>query len=221
MRIDSLDDVQPGDLMIAGQNTAPAKAVVYLGQILLHEHFRIGDFVAGHVGVVVPPALSGGVNRLVEAMPGGARIRNLTKDDWTNTQAYLRLPDDYPGQHLDAAAVAMAMIGTPNSIASYAYLGAYLGGFKPMWLEHRIDRRREGTAFMLPSGRFTHLGSGVDVLPGDLPHEAICSVLGEQSWTLTGKKVLHGTAFQVATPGMLAEQLWDRDGVIKGAAWFD
>lgn len=209
MSISSIGDLEPGDIMIAGQNTAPAKVTVYLGQLLLHEQFRIGDFVAGHAGVVVPPAVTGGVLRLVEAMPGGARIRNLTQDDWTEKQAFLRLPDDYPGQHLDAAAVAMAMVGTPYSILSYAYLAAYIDGFDPEWLKHRIDRRG-ALPLTLPSKRITVHG---------LPLEAICSVLAEQAWTLTGKEVIRGTAPQVVTPGMLTGQLWNRPGVIKGAAW--
>lgn len=204
MSIASLEDLQAGDIMIAGQTTAPAKITVYLGQWLLHEQFRMGEFVAGHAAVVVP----GG--KIVEAMPGGARLRNLSDEDWTGSQAFLRLPEDYPGQALDAANVALAMIGTPYSVASYVYLAAYIDGFRPQWLANKIDKRNPHTAFMLPSGRWTE---------DDLPHEAICSVLAEQAWTLTGKEVLRGTVPQVATPGMLAMQLWERPGVIKGAAW--
>jgi hypothetical protein len=203
MSIGSLEDLRPGDLMIAGQSSAPAKLLVYGGQILLHEQFRIGKFAAGHAGVIVP----GG--KLVEAMPHGARVRDLRSTDWSPEHMYLRLPEDYPAQHLDAAAVAVAMIGTPYSIASYAYLGAYLAGFRPEWLAERIDRRDHDKLFSLPSGR----------LPAaDLPVEAICSVLAEQAWTLTGKKVIEGTHPQVVTPGMLTLQLWNRTGVERGVA---
>lgn len=201
MSIRSLQDVRPGDFLISGQNTAPNKVLVYGGQWLLHEQFRIGEFVAGHAAMIVP----GGA--LVEAMPSGARKRDLRDTDWSPAHAYFRLPEDYPGQALDAAAVAEAMIGTRYSIASYAYLGAYLGGFKSECLAERIDRRRSSTRITLPSG---HLSTD------DLPLEAICSVLAEQSWTLTGKKVISGTKPQVVTPGMLALQLWLRPGIIAG-----
>lgn len=204
MSIESLDDVRPGDIMIAGQSAAPAQATVYIGQILLHEHFRVGELVAGHAAVVVP----GG--KLVEAMPSGARRRDLRESDWSKKTAFLRLPEDYPGQALDAAAVATAMIDTPYSVASYAYLGLYLAHVHPHWLEERIDRRRPGTAFMLPSGHWT---------TEDLPVEAICSVLADQAWTLAGKKdLIRGTYPQVVTPGLLAGQLWTRPGVIRGGA---
>jgi hypothetical protein len=202
MVINSIDDLRPGDIMIAGQSAAPAKLVVYAGQLLLHEQFRIGDLVAGHAGVVVP----GG--NLVEAMPHGARFRRLTPEDWSPQHAYLRLPEGYPGQALDAASVAVAMVGTPYSIASYIYLAAYLGGFKLKWLAKRINRR-DPKWLALPSGRRP---------TADLPLEAICSVLAEQAWTITGKKIIEGTAPQVVTPGMLAQHLWDRPGVIKGGA---
>jgi hypothetical protein len=203
MTIDSLDDVQPGDIMIAGQSTAPAKLTVYGGELLLHESFTIGELKAGHAAVVVPG------KKLVEAMPSGARIRDLQRSDWTPAQAFIRLPETYPGQALDAAAVAMAMIGTPYSLMSYAYLGTYLAGFQPEWLESRINRRHPPRPIRMP-------------IAGDklvaLPVEEICSVLADQAWTLTGYKVVHGTAPQVVTPGMLGIQLWHRSGVIWGGA---
>jgi hypothetical protein len=204
MSIRSLDDLKPGDIMIAGQSAAPAKLLVYGGQLLLGEQFRIGRFVAGHAGVIVP----GG--KLVEAMPNGARKRDLRESDWSPAHAYFRLLEDYPNQSLDASFAARQMIGTPYSLASYAYIGAYLAGFKAEWLAKRINRRHdEWSRFMLPSGRLA---------AETLPIEAICSVLAEQAWTLTGKKVIHGTRPQVVTPGMLAQQLWSRPGVIRGGA---
>jgi len=167
----------------------------------------MGKFVAGHAGVIVPPAVPGGLNRLVEAMPSGARVRNMTTKDWTPAQSYFRLPEDYPGQALDAAAVALAMIGTPYSIASYIYLAAYLAGIKSERLAKRIDRRRPLGDFYFPSNRPVTMG---------LPVEAICSVLADQAWTITGKTVVTGTAPQVVTPGLLTEQVWNTPGVIRG-----
>lgn len=210
MSIDSLNDVRPGDFMIAGQNAAPAKALVYTGQWLLKSQFRIGRFAAGHVAVITPG------QKLVEAMPHGARERDLRESDWSDNTAFLRLPEDYPGQALDAAYLAQAMVGTPYSIMSYVYIAAYLDGIKSDWLAHRIDRRHdEYTRLTLPSGRLAN---------NTLPVEEICSVLAEQSWAMTmlaGKSVIHGTKPQVVTPGMFTGQLWNRPGVDKGAAWFD
>jgi hypothetical protein len=205
--INSLEELQAGDIMIAAQSAAPAKLLVYGGQLLLGEQVRIGKFVAGHAGVVVPPEIPGGPARLVEAMPHGARIRPMTQEDWTPAHTYFRLPDEYPGQHLDAAAVALAMVGTPYSFASYLYLAAWRFHLRSDWLKNRIDRRRAGSGVWLPSGFHTTV---------DLPVEAICSVLAEQAWTLTGKKVIRGTAPQVVTPGMLTLQLWNTDGVLRG-----
>jgi len=202
MIITSLNDVRPGDLLISGQNTAPNKILVYAGQWLMHQQFRICRFAAGHAAVITP----GG--KLVEAMPDGARERDLRETDWSPAHWYFRLPEDYPGQAFDAAFAAREMIDTPYSFASYAYIGAYLAGFQPEWLAHRIDRRHdEWSRFTLPGG---------SLAAAALPVEAICSVLAEQAWTLTGKKVVHGTRPQVVTPGLLASQLCFREGVIRG-----
>lgn len=205
MSIRSLDDVRPGDFMISGQNTAPNKLLVYGGQMLMHDHFRVGRFVAGHAGIVTPG------QKLVEAMPSGARERPLTQDDWSDSHAYFRLLEDYPGQALDASLVARAMVNTPYSFASYAAIGAFLAGYDPKWLQNYINRRRdEYTRFTLP-----HSGK---LITAALPVEAICSVLSEQAWTLTGKKVIVGTKPQVVTPGMLTNQLWNRPGTLRGGA---
>lgn len=202
MSIRSLEDTRPGDFMICGQNTAPNRVIVYAGQLLMRDHFRIGRFVAGHAGIITP----GG--KLVEAMPSGARERDLRETDWSPSHAYFRLEESYPGQAFDAAAVARLMVDIPYSWASYAYLGAYLAGMQSDWLKARINRRHT-ELYLLPSGRRTTQG---------LPFEAICSVLAEQAWTLTGKKVIVGTVPQVVTPGMLTQQLWSGRGVIRGGA---
>lgn len=206
MSIRSLDDVRPGDIMISGQNTAPNKVIVYVGHLLLHEHFRVGRFVAGHAGIITP----GG--KLVEAMPDGARERDLRETDWSPGHAYFRPLEDYPGQALDAAAVARTMIDTPYSFASYAYLGAYLAGFQPEWLAKRIDRRHEIKVHSL----YRDAPQAWSLV--HIPVEAICSVLADQAWTLTGKKVVRGTQPQVVTPGMLTRHLWNSPGTIRGGA---
>lgn len=208
MVIESLNDLRPGDIMICSQADAPARLLVNFGQLLLKDGFRIGEFTAGHAGVITP----GG--KLVEAMPSGARERDLRETDWNSTHMYFRLPEDYPGQGYDAAKMARAMIGTPYSFASYAYLAAYLGGFQPEWLAHRIDRRHQVKVFSTfrdgPKGQAWSLVN--------IPVEAICSVLAEQAWTLTDKKVIRGTRPQVVTPGMLARQLYGRLDIVRGGA---
>lgn len=206
MTINSLEDVRPGDIMIAGQSTAPAKVTVYFGTALLGQEFEIGPLKAGHAAIVVPAAVQGGPLRIVEAMPEGARIRNLRSDDWCDQHLFFRLPEDYPGQALDAAAIGMAMIGTPYSILSYVYLALFLVGFKPKWLAKRINRRHPVLVTM-HDGKSTTIG---------IPVEAICSVLVEQAWTLAGKTVVKGTYPQVVTPGLLGIQLWNRFGVERG-----
>lgn len=204
MSIESLDDVRPGDIMISGMSTAPTKAIVYGGHLLLREHFRIGKFVAGHAGIITP------AGKVVEAVSSGARERDLRPSDWSASHAYFRLPEDYPNQHLDVATIARAMIGTPYSLASYAYLAAYLAGVESEFLADRIDRRKRSSVL------FLHRYNGY--LPLPIPVEAICSVLVDQSWTLTGKTVVQGTKPQVVTPGMLTAQLWITPDVVRGMA---
>lgn len=201
MTIDSLDDVRPGDIMISGQSTAPNQLIVYGGQLLIGEQFRIGPFAAGHAGVVTPK------HKLVEAMPSGARERELRDSDWSERHIYFRLPEDYANQHIDAALIARAMIGTPYSLMSYAYLAAVRFGIRSEWLYRRIDRRKWTDVMDFQNHQRASLR---------IPVEAICSVLAEQAWTLTGKKVVHGTRPQVVTPGMLTKQLWVNRAVDRG-----
>jgi hypothetical protein len=201
--IQSFYDLQSGDILICSQKDAPARMLVNLGQLLLRDHYRDGEFSAGHAGVVVG---NGDEKFLVEAMPSGARVRKLNSiSDWSPKHRYYRLPEDYSGQAEQAAAIAVAMLGTPYSFMSYAYLGAYLGGFQPEWLELHIDRRKLTEVKSYSATPF-HVRS---------PIEAICSVLAEQSWTLAGKKVIHGTRPQVVTPGMLCRQLEANPDVIR------
>lgn len=203
MIIASLDEVKRGDIMICSQADAPARLLVNLGQLLLKDHFRIGEFTAGHAAIVT----AGG--KLVEAMPSGARERDLRDTDWGPTHMFFRLPEDHWGQSLEASIVASRMVGIPYSFLSYVSLGAHIAGFQPEFLSKWIDRR-QGT---IPNEIY-ELGIEPAKTIG-LPVEAICSVLVEQAWTLTGKKVIRGTRPQVVTPGMLTRQLWNYPGVIR------
>jgi hypothetical protein len=223
--ITGLADLRPGDLLFTNiGGLVPGVFPVGLGQLVLGERVRIGRLTFDHVGVVTDAATAWpeGVPRpdsglrpkgpmLVQAMPRGAeRIEMTAGRHWTDRCAYARIPEDYPEQALDVAAIARAMaVGdVPYSFGSYVLLAAWRYGLKAKALEARIDRRRPAQPLLMPStGEWRHLR---------LPAEAICSVLADQAWTLAGKRVVEGVAAQCVTPGKLAMQLWRRPGVIWG-----
>lgn len=218
-----LRDLRPGDIMFGPIGGAVGLGVG-LGQLILGEGFRLGTLSIRHVGIVTeaarldPMATPAAIERqdwlpplLVQAMPDGAeRIIMTPEQHWTNRHAYVRLPEDYPGQAEDAAALARLMVqeGVRYSWASYAALAAWKFGWRTDKLGRWIDRRKEST-------------SGVR-----LPREAICSVLVDQAWTLAGKQVMPaGTHPQVVSPGALANALlstpgaeWMRPTSIPGIA---
>jgi hypothetical protein len=208
--VSELADLRPGDIGF-GPIHGGAGLLVSVGQLLLGEGFRVGDLDIRHVFVVTgngPYTWSEYGPTVVEAMPGGARATSRTTDRWTDQYAYVRLPEDYPGQADDAAAIARAMIGTPYSFASYAALAAWRMGMKTPKLEAWIDRRRPPIPF---EGNGTHRDNGTNGFIS-LPREAICSVLADQVWSLTGKKIMEGVAHQCVTPGALAGRLLAMDG---------
>lgn len=219
--IRSLADLRPGDLMFGPiGGLIPGLFPVGVGQLALGEAFRVGRLSVRHVGVVVEASPEGlHQPRLVQAMPSGAEEIELScAQHWTDRHAYARLPEDYPGQAKDAAAIARLFVSerVPYSFASYAALAMWLWGDRPpvsqasgmSALEKWIDRRRPPIAYTGGPGR---LAGSIR-----LPAEAICSVLADQSWTLAGKDVVTGTRSQIVTPGMLATQLWRRPGVVWG-----
>jgi hypothetical protein len=165
-------------------------------------------YVVYRSGVITAP-------RLVQAMPGGAEeIEMRASTHWTPRHAYARLPEDWPGQAVDAAAIARLMVseGVAYSFASYAALALWRWGVKTPRLEKWIGRRGKAVKLDVWS-------NGMEGRPrgGRLPLEAICSVLADQAWTLAGKQnVVEGTRPQIVTPGMLAGQLWRRPGVVWG-----
>lgn len=212
--IESLNDVRPGDLLFT-RITKPlaASLLVKSGQLLLGERVRLGPVSVDHVLIVTEAALIVGPTlitrpRGVQAMPHGAEEIELTPEThWQPWCAYARLPEDYPGQAADAAAIARLMIGTPYSFGSYAMLAAWRYHLRPAWLEQRIDRRHPVAPVTVPSGRF---------VSNMFPDEMICSVLADQAWSLAGHRVCEGVSSQAVTPGALALQLWRRPGV----TWF-
>lgn len=230
-RCESPADLRPGDIGF-GPIHGGAGLLVNAGQLLLGEGFHVGELDIRHVFVVTESAtpyeayrgLIGNGVYIVEAMPDGAREEVIGVGRWTPEYAYVRLPEDYPGQARDAAAIARAMIGTPYSFASYAALALWRFGVKTSRLERWIDRRQAPKHIAdAPSGTgklwTTERPSLNEVA---LPCEAICSVLADQAWSLTGKKIMHGVAHQCVTPGALAGHLlgfpgavWSFPGVVR------
>lgn len=210
----SISDLRPGMIgfgPVGGWFQAPD----VIGQFILGEGFAVGDVQVGHVFVVTKDWTNNDPGpiapRAVEAMPGGA-VEVAIPERWTSRFAYVRLPEDYPGQAADAAAIARAMIGTPYSFASYAALAAWRFGMKTKRLESWIDRRKPAQA--IPGlGLQGHGPTETIDFGRRLPAEAICSVLADQAWALTGKQVMPaGTPHQCVTPGALAKALLEMDG---------
>lgn len=236
--IRSLDDLRPGDLMFTEiKRPWYVSLLVKLGQLLMGDRVRLGRISVDHVGVVVEAGNVGNWEahrgdpqrltypRLVQAMPSGAEeIELVPSRHWRPGVAYLRLPEDWPGQSADAAAIARLFVKhrVRYSFASYGYLAAYLRGLKAERLAKHINRR--GVVVMMDkwsSGPTTP--TGPSLLPrtrgGRLPREAICSVLADQAWTLAGKQVMpHGTQAQVVTPGGLFLAIFRKPGVVSGGA---
>jgi hypothetical protein len=203
--VSTIADLRPGMIGFGPLNGRPAKLLVDAGQLLLGEGFRVGRLNIEHVFMVVEIG-SGPKPDIyaVEAMPSGARYALISNElsRWTPQYAYVQLPEDYPGQSADAAAIARAMIGTPYSFASYAALAAWRFGWKMPKLEAWIDRRKPPESMGNNTGMWR-----------SLPREAICSVLADQSWALTGKQVMSkGTPHQCVTPGALAAAMLETEG---------
>lgn len=207
--IHSLADVRPGDIYL-GPISGALGAAIRATEVIVDGGWRVGPLHVEHIGIVTEAAWDGGhegVNpRMVQAMPHGAEEIELRQQKhWTPRCAYARMPEDWPGQAADAAAIARLMVeeGVAYSFASYAALAAYRWGWKAPRLTGWIGRRRPG-AVKLP-----HWSNGI---PGHrrggfIPVEAICSVLVDQAWSLAGKRVMEDTAPQAVTPSMLGRRL--------------
>lgn len=200
------EDLRPGDIYLG-----PIGGVVGLGvgfgQLLLGEAFRSGTLSIRHVGIVVQRYTEGVGPYMVQAMPGGAEEILMGEGHWTERCAYVRLPEDYPGQSDDAAHIARMMVKeqVPYSFASYLSLAGWKWGVRPERLTKWINRRRPGFDMMMANGQWRDVA---------LPCEAICSVLADQAWSLTGKTIIEGTRPQAVTPGMLADVLSYTDGAV-------
>jgi hypothetical protein len=220
--IRSLADVRPGDICITRMGgIVPGFFPVEVGQWFCKESFRIGPFSADHVLVCVEQGGTGVSEyaaRAVQAMPRGAEEIALTPaKHWTDGAVWFRLPEDYPGQAQDAAAIARLFVSekVPYSFLSYVALAAWSRGLKAERLERWIDRRRTINMRLLDPERAVLWHEGES-----LPREAICSVLVDQCWSLAGKRVIEGVARQCVTPGMMAIQLNRRAGVLRAGPGF-
>jgi len=191
---------------------------VGIGEFICDGGFRVGPLDVRHVGIVVEASRVEGRSqdwptgviqapRLVQAMPGGAEEVAMTyATHWTPRHAYARLVEDYPGQALDAAAVARLMVqhNVAYSPASYAALAAWHWGIATPRLEAWIGRRQAGS-YHWPVEIPGWNGPGAGEVR--LPMEAICSVLADQAWSLTGKKIMSNVPHQCVTPSTLATRL--------------
>lgn len=211
-------DLRPGDIML-GPIGGAVGIGVGLGQLWLGEGFRIGKASIRHAAIVLDAGLAdppGSISlRMVEAMPSGARYWvGPAEERWSERYAYVRLPEDYPGQGEDAAVIARLMADerVPYSFASYLALGLHRWGLQPERLERWINRRRPPVEVRL---RAPITAPRAGRWPVALPCEAICSVLVDQAWTLTGKSVMEDVRPQAVTPGRLAVQLLGK----PGATW--
>jgi hypothetical protein len=235
-----LEDVRPGDIYL-GPIGGWVGLGVKAGELAVDGGFHVGPLTVCHIGIVVentrPLAPSVVTDhgdgtataltpwrpaKLAQAMPGGAEIVDMTyAQHWTKQCAYARLPEDYPGQAADAAAIARLMVqqGVGYSYGSYAALAAWHWGISTPKLEAWIGRRRP-EAIKLPdwsNGPWTPPYPGW-TRGGRLPVEAICSVFADQSWSLTGKKIFEdGRPHQCVTPSQLgARLLMGLPGVVWG-----
>lgn len=222
--IKGLQDLRPGDIFL-GPIGGALGAGIRAAQVIVDGGWRVGPLHVEHIGIVTEasvhspgtpeaPATYRGQTystgiitapRMVQAMPHGAEeIEMSNAKHWTSKCAYARMPEDWPGQAADAAAIARLMVreGVAYSFASYAALAAYRWGYKAPRLTKWIGR----------TGRIVRLGRWSNGVEGSrrggrLPVEAICSVLVDQAWSLAGKRVMEGAAHQAVTPSMLGQRL--------------
>lgn len=198
--ITSARDLRPGDIGL-GPIGGLVGFGVGAGQWALGEGWTLDEnheIKIRHACIITKAATV--APEYAEAMPSGARLGRL--DRWTPEWAWVRLPEDYPGQAMDAAFVAHMMATlrhpVPYSPVSYLYLAQWRLGLDSHRTLEWINRRQDPPTWTLPSGR--RLAAG-------LPREAICSVYVDQSWTLTGKRIMHGVPYQCVTPKGLANTL--------------
>lgn len=208
-------DVRHIGVVVEGSETLPAGAMRNLETEEWYPNGIHGEnqdwaveYETYETGVITAP-------RLAQAMPGGAEVIEMRQDThWTKRCAFARIPEDYPGQAADAAAIALAMAGLEigYSWSSYLALSAYRLGYKAPRLTAWIGRRRTPVPY---PGVHRHGPYAVGMTA--YPVEAICSVFADQAWSLARKRIMEGTAPQAVTPSQLAQRLlFGLDGVEWG-----
>lgn len=223
--INSLADLRSGDIgLMRMGGFIPGFLPVRLGQMLCKESFQVGPFSADHALICVEAGRPAGSRitlgagdqmdarapRAVQAMPRGAEEIALTPaKHWTDSVAWFRPTEDYPGQAEDAATIARMFVTekVPYSFLSYLALAAWSRGWKTPKLEAWINRRGEERMIHFPIPYSPDRVGKAIARPIALPREAICSVLVDQAWTLAGKRVMTGVKRQCVTPGALAIEL--------------
>lgn len=228
--IRKLEDVRPGDLYL-GPIGGWVGAGVRFGELAVDGGFHVGPLNVCHIGVVVEASRTEPASdewaagvitapKLAQAMPGGAEIIEMRyATHWTRQSAFARIPEDWPGQAEDAAAIARLMVeaGVGYSYGSYPALAAWRWGLSTPRLEKWIGRRR-------PEAIELKWSNGPAVPPyagwtrgGYLPVEAICSVFADQAWSLAGREVMRNVPHQCVTPSQLgARLLMGMPGVVWG-----
>jgi hypothetical protein len=214
--IASMEQLRPGDFMFAPiGGVVPGFFPVGVGQALLRESFTIGRVRVRHVAMVITSGREMSRPMIVEAMPSGARARELTHREWQPDHAFCRPP--YEAQGVDPVEVArhaaeMVARKIGYSFGSYVMLAAWRAGLSTPHLEARINRRDAPGLRQARNGRMVPVG---------YPREAICSVLADQAATMAGFRMMEDIPHQCVTPGALAARLLRMTGSVWGGAGWD
>ena len=156
----------PGDIGLVKME-GPGGHTIRVLQFLNGDGFK--DFQHAFVYV--------GNGKIVEAMPGGARLADLSHYDGYKI-LWLRCPTKYGA---DVAQAAISMIGVPYSWADYGAIALHRFKIPTPHLRHYIETSRHQICSQL-ANRATMIGGWHifqddrwpgDVVPGDLTREAL------------------------------------------------
>lgn len=154
---------RPGDIFLTSSNSRIGGLVRLLQAI-------IGDYsIYTHCGIVLEHG------DIVEAMPEGARVRDLTeyKNDPRIVFSNFDLTDK---QRNDICAAALSYVGVGYSWADYLYMALNHWGLKSKWIKRHIATSRKMICSQLVTQCYTDAGIDLftdgrtpeDVTPGDL-----------------------------------------------------
>lgn len=154
---------QPGDIFLASSNSR-------IGGLVRVMQAIIGDYsLYTHCGIVLEHL------DIVEAMPDGARVRDLSEysTDPKTIYSSFNLTDK---QRADICAAAMGYVGTKYSWADYLYMAMNHWGLGTSWIKKHIASSRKMICSQLVTQCYTDAGIDLftdgrtpeDVTPGDL-----------------------------------------------------